>query len=48
MYPAHDSHYDCVTAGYIHSLNTITTIGQESVDQNKLIINFQCQPQQDA
>lgn len=45
IYPTHDSHYDCATAGYLHSLNTLHNLGSTTVNDNQVIINFSCEPQ---
>lgn len=40
----YDSHYDCVTAGYINAVGTTQTIGLEEVEKNKIVIKFSCIP----
>ena len=41
----YSSHYDCLHAGYLHSITTIQNIGSESVNLDKIYIQFQCNEQ---
>lgn len=45
IYPTHDSHYDCATAGYLHSLNTLHNLGSTTVNDNQVVIKLSCEPQ---
>ena len=41
----YDSHFDCATAGYINSLGVLQQLDIENVNDNKIVINFECLPQ---
>ena len=41
----YDSYYDCATAGYINSLGDLQQLDIENVNDNKIVINFECLPQ---
>ena len=41
----YDSYYDCATAGYINSLGVLQQLDIENVNDNKIVINFECLPQ---
>ena len=43
--PVYDSHYDCATAGYLNSLGVLQQMDTENVNDNKIVINFECLPQ---
>ena len=43
--PVYDTHYDCATAGYINSLGVLQQMDNEYVNDNKIVINFECLPQ---
>ena len=43
--PVYDTHYDCATAGYINALGVLQELDVNSVNTNKLVVNFQCLPQ---
>ena len=42
----YDSHYDCATAGFIQGLSGIREFGKEYVDENRMLVNFSCTPQE--
>ena len=43
--PVYESYYDCATAGYINSLGVLQQMDTENVNDNKIVINFECLPQ---
>ena len=43
--PVYESYYDCATAGYINSLGVLQQMDNENVNDNKIVINFECLPQ---
>ena len=43
----YDSYYDCATAGYINSLGILQQLDNDSVNENKIVISFECLPQTD-
>ena len=45
--PVYESYYDCATAGYINSLGVLQQMDNENVNDNKIVINFECLPQTD-
>ena len=45
MTPVYESYYDCATAGYINSLGVLQQMDNENVNDNKIVINFECLPQ---
>ena len=45
--PIYNSYYDCATAGYINSLGVLQQLDVSNVDDNKIVINFECLPQTD-
>ena len=47
MTPVYESYYDCATAGYINSLGVLQQMDNENVNDNKIVINFECLPQTD-
>ena len=42
----YNSHYDCATAGFIKGLGVIREFGQEYTDENRMLMNFACTPQE--
>lgn len=42
----YDSHYDCATAGFIQGLGGLREFGKEYVDQNRMLVNFTCIPEE--
>ena len=42
----YDSHYDCATAGFIQGLGGLREFGKEYVDENRMLVNFSCTPQE--
>ena len=43
----YDSYYDCATAGYLNSIGVLKSLDVDSVNENKLVVNFKCYPQSD-
>ena len=40
------SHYDCATAGFIKGMTAIRELGEEYVNEKKMIMNFSCRSQE--
>ena len=38
-----DSYYECMHAGYAHSIDSLNNMGQQFVDRSKVVIKFSCQ-----
>ena len=43
-YQLFNTHYECVTAGYLKGLKMVQTMGKETVEKNRLFIAFNCKP----
>ena len=41
------THFDCATAGYLNSIGVLQSLDVDSVNENKLVVNFKCYPQSD-
>ena len=39
-----NSHYECVTAGYLEGSQMVKTMGEEMVEKNRLFVAFNCKP----
>ena len=39
-----NSHYECVTAGYLEGLQMVQAMGKEIIEKNRLFIAFNCKP----
>jgi hypothetical protein len=42
----YNSHYDCATAGFIKGLGVIREFGEEYTNENRMLMNFACTPQE--
>ena len=42
----YDSHYDCATAGFIRGMGVIREFGEEYTNENRMLMNFACTPQE--
>jgi hypothetical protein len=40
-----NSHYECVSAGYLDGLKMIQRIGEKEIEKNKLFVAFNCKPE---
>ena len=40
----HDSWYDCAAAGTLNTLNAMSELGREDVNNRKLFVTFKCDP----
>ena len=39
----HDSWYDCAAAGSLNTLNAMSELGKEDVNNRKLFVTFKCE-----
>ena len=37
-----NSHYECVSAGYLNGLQMVQKIGEEEIEKNRLFVAFNC------
>jgi hypothetical protein len=42
IYPMYNSHFDCASGGFLRGLTVIREIGEEEVNEKKMIFNFTC------
>ena len=40
-----NSHYECVTAGYLEGLQVVQAIGRIEIEKNRLFVAFNCKPE---
>tara|TARA_R110000822_G_scaffold13544_4_gene48080 strand:+ start:728 stop:940 length:213 start_codon:yes stop_codon:yes gene_type:complete len=40
--PLFTSHYECATVGYLRALKILDSMGEDLVNNNKIIISFNC------
>ena len=40
-----NSHYECVTAGYVDGLQMVQAMGKEIIEKNRLFVAFNCKPE---
>jgi len=40
-----NSHYECVTAGYLEGLQMVQAIGKIEIEKNRLFVAFNCKPE---
>ena len=40
-----NTHYECITSGYLKGLKMVQTIGKETIEKNRLFIAFNCRPE---
>lgn len=45
IYPLYNTHYDCLTGGFLKGLATIREFGTEEVNKQKIYFNYICQIQ---
>jgi len=41
----YNSHYDCATAGFIKGISSIRELGEDYVNEKRMLMNFSCKPQ---
>ena len=42
IYPMYNSHFDCASGGFLRGLTVIRELGEEEVNEKKMIFNFTC------
>jgi len=42
IYPMYNSHFDCASGGFLRGLTVIRELGEEEVNDKKMIFNFTC------
>ena len=42
----YNSHYDCATAGFIKGMTALRELGEEYVNEKRMLMNFSCLPQE--
>ena len=40
-----NSHYECVSAGYLDGLKMVQAIGEIEIEKNRLFVAFNCKPE---
>ena len=40
-----NSHYECVSAGYLDAMKMVQAMGEEIVEKNRLFVAFNCKPE---
>ena len=43
--PPFNSHYECVSAGYVDGMQMVQVMGEEIVEKNRLFVAFHCKPE---
>ena len=46
-YETHNSHYECATYGYGVAREMMAQMGQERVNNERIVIGFKCEPKMD-
>ena len=46
-YEVYDSHYECATTGYGVATSMMTQMGQDRVNNERIVIGFKCEPKMD-
>ncbi|MDA0764151.1 MAG: hypothetical protein O3A39_06920 [Proteobacteria bacterium] len=46
IYPLYNTHYDCLTGGFLRGLSTIRELGTEEVNNRKIYFDYTCQIQE--
>ena len=39
-----NSHYECVSVGYLDAMKMVHTMGEEIVEKNRFFVAFNCKP----
>ena len=39
-----NSHYECVSVGYLDAMKMVQTMGEEIVEKNRFFVAFNCKP----
>ena len=42
----YNSHYDCATAGFLKGMTALRELGQDYVNEKKMLMNFSCRSQE--
>jgi hypothetical protein len=42
----YNSHYDCATAGFIKGITALRELGEEYVNEKRMLMNFACKSQE--
>ena len=42
----YNSHYDCATAGFLKGMTALRELGQDYVNEKRMLMNFSCSPQE--
>ena len=40
-----NSHYECVTAGYLEGLQMVQAMGEKIIEEQRLFVAFNCKPE---
>ena len=43
IYPMYNSHYDCASGGFLRGMTIMRELGQQEVNEKKMLMNFTCQ-----
>ena len=43
---SYNSHYDCATAGFIKGITVLRELGEEYVNDKRMLMNFACTKQE--
>jgi hypothetical protein len=46
MGSTYNSHYDCATAGFIKGITALRELGEEYVNEKRMLMNFACKSQE--
>ena len=42
----YNSHYDCATAGFLKGMTALRELGQDYVNEKRMLMNFSCRSQE--
>ena len=42
----YNSHYDCATAGFLKGMTALRELGEEYVNEKRMLMNFACKSQE--
>ena len=40
----YDSHFDCATVGYLRSFDALNKLGADKVNNDRIVVSFNCKP----
>jgi hypothetical protein len=40
----YDSHFDCATVGYLRSFDALNKLGADRVNNERIVVSFNCKP----